>query len=191
MPIVVWGMSFCRWRSVGRPVPWPGTWSSRPWTMSSPTARTRWVVTWSSTVAGRVRTWTGWWTGSRRRPGWHVLRTAIADLAAALGFTAGALGKIAIDVQTLVRTEVGEVAEPAVAGRGSSSAMPHKRNPVLATLVRSAALQVPVIAAGLTQCLVSEDERSAGAWHAEWQLLRECLRLTGGAAHTAVELTEE
>ncbi|HEX9335823.1 MAG TPA: 3-carboxy-cis,cis-muconate cycloisomerase, partial [Pseudonocardiaceae bacterium] len=57
-------------------------------------------------------------------------------------------------------------------------------------LVRSAALQVPVIAAGLTQCLVSEDERSAGAWHAEWQLLRECLRLTGGAAHTAVELTE-
>jgi len=121
---------------------------------------------------------------------WHVLRTPIADLAAALGFTAGALGKIAIDVQTLVRTEVGEVAEPAVAGRGSSSAMPHKRNPVLATLVRSAALQVPVIAAGLTQCLVSEDERSAGAWHAEWQLLRECLRLTGGAAHTAVELTE-
>lgn len=121
---------------------------------------------------------------------WHVLRTPIADLAAALGFTAGALGKIAIDVQTLVRTEVGEVAEPAVAGRGSSSAMPHKRNPVLATLVRSAALQVPVIAAGLTQCLVSEDERSAGAWHAEWQLLRECLRLTGGAAHTAVELAE-
>ncbi|TLQ47992.1 3-carboxy-cis,cis-muconate cycloisomerase [Streptomyces marianii] len=120
---------------------------------------------------------------------WHALRTPMADLAAALGFTAGALGKIAVDVQSLARTEVGEVAEPGAAGRGSSSAMPHKRNPVLATLVRSAALQVPVIASGLTQCLVSEDERSAGAWHAEWQLLRECLRLTGGAAHTAVELT--
>jgi 3-carboxy-cis,cis-muconate cycloisomerase len=119
---------------------------------------------------------------------WHVLRTPIADVAGALAFTAGALGKIAIDVQTLARTEVGEVAEPTVAGRGSSSAMPHKRNPVLATLIRSVSLQVPVIAAGLTQCLVSEDERSAGAWHAEWQLLRECLRLTGGAAHTAVEL---
>jgi 3-carboxy-cis,cis-muconate cycloisomerase len=66
--------------------------------------------------------------------------------------------------------------------------MPHKRNPVLSTMIRSAALQVPVLAAGLTQCLVSEDERSAGVWHAEWQLLRECLRLTGGAAHTAVEL---
>jgi 3-carboxy-cis,cis-muconate cycloisomerase len=121
---------------------------------------------------------------------WHALRTPVADLAAALAFTAGALGKIAVDVQSLARTEVGEVAEPAVQGRGSSSAMPHKRNPVLATLIRSAALQVPALSAALTQCLVSEDERSAGAWHAEWQLLRECLRLTGGAAHTAVELAE-
>jgi len=121
---------------------------------------------------------------------WHSLRTPIADLAAVLAFTAGALGKIAVDVQSLARTEVGEVAEPTAAGRGSSSAMPHKRNPVLATLLRSAAIQVPAIAAGLTQCLVSEDERSAGAWHAEWQLLRECLRLTGGAAHTAVELAQ-
>ncbi|MFK0255555.1 3-carboxy-cis,cis-muconate cycloisomerase [Streptomyces sp. NPDC090445] len=121
---------------------------------------------------------------------WHVLRTPVADLAAALAFTAGALGKIAIDVQNLSRTEVGEVAEPAVAGRGSSSAMPHKRNPVLSTLLRSAALQVPVLATGLVQCLVSEDERSAGVWHAEWQLLREALRLVGGAAHTAVELAE-
>lgn len=88
----------------------------------------------------------------------------------------------------LTRTEVGEVAEPAVAGRGASSAMPHKRNPVLATLIRSAALQVPVLATVLVQCLQTEDERSAGVWHAEWQPLRECLRLTGGAAHTAVEL---
>ncbi|MGW2327718.1 3-carboxy-cis,cis-muconate cycloisomerase [Streptomyces sp. NPDC001700] len=121
---------------------------------------------------------------------WHTLRTPIADLASALAFTAGALGKIAVDVQSLARTEVGEVEEPAAPGRGSSSAMPHKRNPVLATLLRSAALQVPPMATGLTQCLLSEDERSAGGWHAEWQLLRECLRLTGGAAHTAVELTE-
>ncbi|OXM50796.1 3-carboxy-cis,cis-muconate cycloisomerase [Amycolatopsis thailandensis] len=119
---------------------------------------------------------------------WHTLRTPTADLAAALSFTAAALGKIAVDVQFLTRTEVGEVTEPAGEGRGGSSAMPHKRNPVLATLIRSAALQVPVLATGVTQALVSEDERSAGAWHAEWQLLRECLRLTGGAAHTAAEL---
>ncbi|MEZ7003353.1 3-carboxy-cis,cis-muconate cycloisomerase [Streptomyces sp. AD55] len=121
---------------------------------------------------------------------WHALRTPVADLAAALAHTAAALGKIAVDVQVLARTEIGEVAEPAPAGRGVSSAMPHKRNPVLATLIRSAALQVPVLAAGLTQCLTTEDERSAGAWHAEWPLLRDCLRLAGGAARTAVELAE-
>ncbi|MEV7770875.1 3-carboxy-cis,cis-muconate cycloisomerase [Kitasatospora sp. NPDC086791] len=127
---------------------------------------------------------------ARPRLPWHALRTPVADLAAALSFTAGALGKIALDVQTLARTEIAELAEPGAPGRGSSSAMPHKRNPVLATLIRSAALQVPVLAAGLTQCLAVEDERSAGGWHAEWQLLRECLRLTGGSAHTAVELAE-
>ncbi|WP_274918238.1 class-II fumarase/aspartase family protein [Streptomyces sp. WZ-12] len=121
---------------------------------------------------------------------WHALRTPLADLAAALAFTAGGLGKIAVDVQALTRTEVGEVTEAPVAGRGGSSAMPHKRNPVLATLIRSAAIQVPALAGALTQCLVTEDERSAGPWHAEWNLLRACLRLTGGAAHTAVELAE-
>lgn len=121
---------------------------------------------------------------------WHALRTPVADTAAALAFTTGALGKLAADVQVLVRTEIAEAAEPAVAGRGGSSAMPHKRNPVLSTLIRSAALQVPLLTAGLTQCLVAEDERSAGVWHAEWLLLREALRLAGGAAVTAAELAE-
>ncbi|OAH10969.1 3-carboxy-cis,cis-muconate cycloisomerase [Streptomyces jeddahensis] len=121
---------------------------------------------------------------------WHALRTPVADTATALAFTTGALGKLAADVQVLARTEIAEVAEPAVAGRGSSSAMPHKRNPVLSTLIRSAALQVPLLTAGLTQCLVTEDERSAGVWHAEWLLLREALRLAGGAARTATELAE-
>ncbi|MEW2530254.1 lyase family protein [Streptomyces sp. NPDC047071] len=121
---------------------------------------------------------------------WHSLRTPIADTAAVLAFTAGALGKFAIDVQTLTRTEIGEVTEPTRPGRGSSSAMPHKRNPVLSTLIRSTALQVPALAATLFHCLLSEDERSAGAWHAEWQPLREALRLVGGAAHTAAALAE-
>jgi 3-carboxy-cis,cis-muconate cycloisomerase len=121
---------------------------------------------------------------------WHALRTPLADLGAALAHTAASLGKIAADVQVMSRTEIGEAHEPGPAGRGASSAMPHKRNPVLATLIRSAAHQVPLLATGLTQCLTTEDERSAGAWHAEWLLLRECLRLAGGAAHTAVELAE-
>lgn len=130
-------------------------------------------------------------TGLARTPlPWHALRTPMIDLAAVLAGTTGVLGKIAVDVQVLARTEVGEVAEPDVAGRGGSSAMPHKHNPVLSTLIRSAALQVPAIAAALSGCSVAEDERSAGAWHAEWLLLREGLRLAGGAAHTAVELAE-
>ncbi|MFD0319217.1 lyase family protein [Streptomyces flavalbus] len=121
---------------------------------------------------------------------WHALRTPLADLAAALAHTTAALGKIAADVLVLTRTEIGEVSEPQRAGRGASSAMPHKRNPVLATLIRSAAAQVPALAAVVTQCMSTEDERSAGLWHAEWQPLREALRLTGGAAHTAAELAQ-
>ncbi|MEU6121171.1 3-carboxy-cis,cis-muconate cycloisomerase [Streptomyces sp. NPDC047123] len=119
---------------------------------------------------------------------WHALRTPVTDLGAALAHTAGALGKMAADVQVMARTEIGEVAEPAGPGQGASSAMPHKQNPVLATLIRSAAVQVPALSSVLAQCLPTEDERSAGLWHAEWQPLRECLRLTGGAARAAAEL---
>jgi len=122
---------------------------------------------------------------------WHVLRTPVADLATATAFLCGALGKIAVDVLSLTRTEVGEVHEPAPSGRGASSAMPHKRNPVLATAIRSAALQAPQLAATLLGCVPSEDERSAGAWHAEWEPLRALLRLAGGAAHQAVELVSQ
>ncbi|GLZ35012.1 3-carboxy-cis,cis-muconate cycloisomerase [Lentzea sp. NBRC 105346] len=121
---------------------------------------------------------------------WHTLRTPIVDVAAVLQFVSGALGKLAVDVQVLSRTEIGEVAEPAAEGRGASSAMPQKRNPVLATLILTAARQVPALTSVLAQSMVAEDERPAGAWHAEWQPLREALRLVGGAAHTAAELAE-
>ncbi|MFH8796424.1 adenylosuccinate lyase family protein [Streptomyces sp. NPDC017941] len=121
---------------------------------------------------------------------WHTERTPVTALAAELALTTGVLGKIAVDVQSLSRTETAELAEPAAAGRGASSAMPHKRNPALATLVRAAALQVPALASVLAQAMLCEDERSAGAWHAEWLPLRDCLRLTGGAAETARELLE-
>ncbi|MER6159911.1 adenylosuccinate lyase family protein [Streptomyces sp. NPDC001868] len=121
---------------------------------------------------------------------WHTVRTPVAELGAVLQLVTGALGKFALDVRTLSGTEIGEVSEPAGAGRGASSAMPQKRNPALATLILSAARQVPAHALVLAQCLLAEDERPAGAWHAEWQPLREALRLAGGAAHTAVELAE-
>ncbi|ACY98019.1 lyase family protein [Thermomonospora curvata] len=120
---------------------------------------------------------------------WHTVRTPVVELGAALAQTAGALGKFATDVMLLSQEEVGEVAEPAAPGRGGSSAMPHKRNPVLSTLIRSAALQVPAqVAVLLTAQGGAAHERPAGEWHAEWQPLRECLRLTGGAAETAAEL---
>ncbi|MER5199889.1 3-carboxy-cis,cis-muconate cycloisomerase [Streptomyces sp. NPDC002755] len=122
---------------------------------------------------------------------WHVLRTPVVDVATAAAFLCGALGKIAVDVLCLTRTETAEVHEPAPGGRGASSAMPHKRNPVLATAIRSAALQSPQLAATVLACMPSEDERSAGAWHAEWEPLRALLRLAGGAAHQAVELTSQ
>ncbi|MFJ9250532.1 lyase family protein [Streptomyces sp. NPDC101776] len=86
----------------------------------------------------------------------------LADLAAGLAHAAETLSKITADVLVLARIEIGEVAEPAVAGRGASSAMPHKRNPVPAILIRSAALQASAQTTVLTQCLAAEDERSAG-----------------------------
>ncbi len=118
---------------------------------------------------------------------WHTLRTPVADLAGCLAFTAGALGKIAADVLTLSRTEIAEVAE---GSGGGSSAMPHKANPVRSTLIAAAARRAPQLAATLYGSLVAEDERPAGAWHAEWEPLRDLLRLVGGAARDAAELTE-
>ncbi|MFI8995085.1 3-carboxy-cis,cis-muconate cycloisomerase [Streptomyces sp. NPDC053542] len=118
---------------------------------------------------------------------WHTLRTPVADLASALAFATGALGKIAADVLVLSRTECGEVAE---GSGGGSSAMPHKANPVRATLLAAAARQAPGLAATVLGSLAAEDERPAGAWHAEWQPLRELLRLAGGAAEHAAALAE-
>jgi 3-carboxy-cis,cis-muconate cycloisomerase len=121
---------------------------------------------------------------------WHTQRTPVADLGWLSVVITGALGKIAVDVLGASRTEVGEVAEPAGERSGLSSAMPQKRNPVLATLLVSAARQTPAYAAMLGQSMLAEDERSPGGWQSEWQPLRETLRLAGGAAHTAAELVE-
>ncbi|MFF5965400.1 3-carboxy-cis,cis-muconate cycloisomerase [Streptomyces collinus] len=118
---------------------------------------------------------------------WHTLRTPIGDLAGCLAFAAGALGKVAVDVLTLSRTEIAEVAE---GSGGGSSAMPHKSNPVRSTLIASAARRAPQLAATLYGAMAAEDERPAGAWHAEWEPLRDLLRLIGGAARDTAELAE-
>jgi len=114
---------------------------------------------------------------------WHTQRWPVTELGDALAQTVDALGKIAADVATLSRTELGELAEGAA---GGSSAMPQKRNPAGSVLIRSAAIRAPHLAATLhTAAALSVDERPDGAWHAEWPTLRELLRLALGVAGNA------
>ncbi|MBG6105580.1 3-carboxy-cis,cis-muconate cycloisomerase [Micromonospora vinacea] len=112
---------------------------------------------------------------------WHTRRQPWLDLATALGGLLVAAGKVALDVGLLAQNEVGEVAEGG-AGRGGSSAMPHKRNPVDSILVTAAARRGPGLVATLFAAAVQEHERAAGAWHAEWEPLLDLLHLAGGAA---------
>lgn len=117
---------------------------------------------------------------------WHTVRWPVTELGDALAQAIGALGRIAADVATLSRTEIGELAE---GSGGGSSAMPQKRNPVGSVLIRSAAIRAPHLAATLHAAAgLFVDERPDGAWHAEWQTLRELLRLALGAAGNAAEL---
>ena len=112
---------------------------------------------------------------------WHTNRTRVGELAGALGVAAGVLGKIALDVTLLAQTEVGEVTEAAGEGRGGSSTLPHKHNPVGAVLVVAGTRRVPGLVATLLGSMAQEHERATGAWHAEWEPLFELLRLAGGA----------
>ncbi|HEY9357170.1 MAG TPA: lyase family protein [Arthrobacter sp.] len=122
---------------------------------------------------------------------WHTNRLAITALGNALASVLDAYGKIAADVLFLSRPEVAELAEPRAAGRGVSSAMPQKQNPVLSVLVRSAALQAPQLSAQLHLAAANfNDERPDGAWHTEWPALRGLLRLALAAAGHVKELTE-
>ncbi|MET3810518.1 lyase family protein [Arthrobacter sp. UYEF3] len=122
---------------------------------------------------------------------WHTNRLAVTALGDALAAVTDAAGKIAADVLFLSRPEVAELAEPRSAGRGGSSAMPQKQNPVLSVLVRSAALQAPALAAQLHLAAANfNDERADGAWHSEWPALRSLLRLALGAAEQLREITE-
>lgn len=113
---------------------------------------------------------------------WHSDRLRVARLAAALGGLLGVGGKIARDVALLAQREVGELDEPWHPGRGASSAMPHKRNPVGCAGLLAAALRAPGLVATLYGCLVQEHERALGAWHAEWAPLAELLSLAAGAS---------
>lgn len=114
---------------------------------------------------------------------WHSHRDRMAEIATTLGLCMGTLGKIARDISLHTQTEVGEVFEPSADGRGGSSTMPHKRNPVTCAVVLSAAARVPPLVNTMLAALVQEQERGLGGWHAEWETLPDIVRLTAGALH--------
>ena len=112
---------------------------------------------------------------------WHSHRDNLGEVAAVLGLLTGTLGKMARDISLEMQTEVGELFEPAGEGRGGSSTMPHKRNPVGCAVVLAAAQRVPPLVATMLAAMPQEHERGLGGWHAEWETLPEIFRLTAGA----------
>jgi 3-carboxy-cis,cis-muconate cycloisomerase len=125
---------------------------------------------------------------------WHTDRLRIIELAAACAGASAVLGKIARDVTLLAQSEVAEVREGASAAhsgggrRGGSSAMPHKRNPVAAIVILGCVRRGPGLLATLVAAAEQEQQRAAGAWHAEWEPMADLLRLTGSASSWAAEL---
>ncbi len=121
---------------------------------------------------------------------WHTDRVRIAEVGGTLSLVAGVLGKISLDVILMAQTEVGEVAEPTAEGRGGSSTLPHKRNPILSVTAAASTRRVRDLSRTLSAAMVGEHERAAGAWHSEWEALSDALALTGGAAAAVREVTE-
>jgi 3-carboxy-cis,cis-muconate cycloisomerase len=121
---------------------------------------------------------------------WHTHRDRIAEAASAFAILAGSCGKIARDVSLLMQTDVAEAFEPAGQGRGGSSTMPHKRNPVAAASALAAATMAPQLAATIFAAQVQDHERSAGPWHAEWPTLPQLMLVASGALAAVVDLAE-
>jgi 3-carboxy-cis,cis-muconate cycloisomerase len=121
---------------------------------------------------------------------WHSHRDRVAEIATALGLCTGTLGKIARDISLQMQTEVAEVFEPAAKGRGGSSTMPHKRNPVTSAIVLAAAMRLPGLVSTMLSALVQEEERGLGGWHAEWEVMPEIIELTAGALRQLREAVE-
>ena len=121
---------------------------------------------------------------------WHTHRDRIADAASIFAIIAGTCGKIARDISLLMQTDVAEAFEPSGEGRGGSSTMPHKRNPVAAASILAAATMAPNLAATIFAAQVQEHERSAGPWHAEWPTLPSLMLVTSGAIAAIVDIAE-
>jgi 3-carboxy-cis,cis-muconate cycloisomerase len=121
---------------------------------------------------------------------WHSHRDRIADFTSVFAIVAGTCGKIARDVELMMQTDVAEAFEPSGEGRGGSSTMPHKRNPVASASALAAATMAPNLAATIFAAQVGDHERSAGPWHAEWPTLPTLLLVTSGALAAVVDIAE-
>ena len=116
---------------------------------------------------------------------WHVARDGLAEAMNFLALVTGSLGKIALDIMIMASTEFGEVYEPFVKGRGASSTMPQKRNPISSELMLAAAKGVRQHAGLMLDAMVQDFERATGPWHAEWMAIPESFVLTAGSLHQA------
>ena len=121
---------------------------------------------------------------------WHTHRDRIAEAASVFAIIAGSSGKIARDISLMMQTDVAEAFEPSGEGRGGSSTMPHKRNPVAAAIALGAATMAPNFAATIFAAQVQDHERSAGPWHAEWPTLPALMLVTSGALAAVVDIAE-
>ncbi|MGB9514518.1 MAG: 3-carboxy-cis,cis-muconate cycloisomerase, partial [Candidatus Acidiferrum sp.] len=119
---------------------------------------------------------------------WHAHRDRMAEIATFSGLLTGTLGKIARDISLHTQTEVAELFEPACQGRGGSSTMPHKRNPVTCAVVLAAAARVPGLVSTMLSAMPQEQQRGLGGWHSEWETLPEIVRLSAGALHHLTEM---
>jgi 3-carboxy-cis,cis-muconate cycloisomerase len=121
---------------------------------------------------------------------WHTQRDRVVEFGAVLGLIAGSLGKLGRDVSLLMQTEAAEVFEPSAPGKGGSSTMPHKRNPVGAAVLIGAATRVPGLLSTLFSAMPQEHERSLGLWHAEWETLPEICCLVSGSLQQALLIAQ-
>lgn len=122
---------------------------------------------------------------------WQAERGRILDLAAALAGVSGSCAKIATDILLLMQNEIGEALEPAGEGRGGSSAMPHKRNPVGAVAIRANHRRIAGLVATIVMAQEGEHERAAGGWAAEWETMRDLFCLSAGALERLVAIVSE
>jgi 3-carboxy-cis,cis-muconate cycloisomerase len=121
---------------------------------------------------------------------WHTHRDRLANLVCCCGVLTGSLGKMARDISLLMQSEVAEVSEPGGEGRGGSSTMPHKRNPIACALTLAAAERVPVLVASFLSAMVQEHERAVGGWQSEWPTVASIVQSTGSAASSLAEVAE-